>query len=66
MTFLTLKRYIIAFLIIYFLGGLTTVVLPAWQDKSMIPFYSWFLFDNVPNERQMPALLILEYRGNIL
>lgn len=61
-----LKKFIIAFLVMYFIGGLFTEVLPAWRDKSMIPFYSWFLFDTVPNARQVPALRILEYRGNVL
>ena len=62
----TLKKFILAFFILYFVGGLATEVFPAWQDKSMIPFYSWFLFDRVPNDRSTSALRILEYRGTIV
>lgn len=59
-----LKTFVLAFFIVYFVGGLATEILPPWKDKSMIPFYSWFLFDKVPNERHIPSLRILEYEGN--
>ena len=62
-----LKKLIIAFLIIYFIGGLSTLALPAWKDKKLIPLYSWFLFDRVPSEKRVAHVVrILEYQGKIL
>ena len=62
-----LKKFIIAFLIIYFIGGLSTLALPAWKDKKLIPLYSWFLFDKVPSEKRTAHVVrILEYQGRIL
>jgi len=60
-----LKKYIIVFLIIYFIGGLSTAALPAWKDKSITPFFSWFLFHKVPNNGQMASVRILEYNGDV-
>lgn len=65
-SYATLKKFILALFILYFIGGLATEILPAWRDKSMIPFYSWFLFDTVPNKKHIASLRILEYRGKVL
>jgi len=58
--------YIIALLIIYVVGGLATRALPAWSDKSIVPFYSWFFFVDVPEYVQQSALIIHEYDGEQL
>lgn len=66
MNYTLLKKLLIIFLVVYFIGGLATKALPAWKDKSIIPFYSWFLFDKVPNkDRTTSAVRIIEYRGDI-
>jgi hypothetical protein len=48
-----LKVLIFAFLVVYFVGGLSTEVFLKGKQKEFIPFFSWFLFDYVPNEKRV-------------
>jgi len=61
-----LERFIMSLLVIYVMVGFSTRLLPAWSDKSIIPFYSWFFFVDVPERVQLPALIILENNEIIL
>lgn len=61
----SLKIFLISFLVVYFIVGLSTAALPAWKNKSITPFFSWFLFDKVPNKGQTSSVRILEYDGNV-
>lgn len=60
------KRLVVLLLVAYVTIGFTTALLPGWQDKSILPFYSWFFFVNVPEEVETPALLIVEYNQQAL
>lgn len=63
-----LKTFIIAFLAFYFVAGLSTEVLLKNREKDLPPFFSWFLFDHVPNETGVTAyaVRIMEYHGEKL
>ena len=58
-----LKTSLLAFLAVYAIGGLATEVLLPGREKSAIPFFSWFLFAQVPNQMGVFAIKIHEYRG---
>lgn len=61
------KKILILFFVVYFVGGLMTAVLPPWKDKSVIPFFSWFLFDRVPPTKRLEYVArVLEYQGKVL
>lgn len=63
-----LKIALIAFLIFYFVAGLSTEIFLPEKEKNLPPFFSWFLFDRVPNQNALNqyTLRLLEYEGKKL
>src|SRR3989338_3047370 len=62
-----LQKFIVIFLIFYFIAGLSTEVLLPGREKDIPMFFSWFLFDQTPNEKWSTeyAARILEFDGKI-
>jgi hypothetical protein len=60
-----LKRLIIVLIVSYFIIGISTEVIFAEHGRAMPPFFSWFLFKHVPNEKYstMSTIRILSARG---
>lgn len=63
--FIKLKRIIFCILILYFLLGLSTEIFLRQEEKIFPPFFSWFLFVDVPNETfsNESTILLLEVNG---
>lgn len=61
MSTVKLKASILTFLAAYAIGGLATEVLLPGREKSAIPLFSWFLFDEVPNAMQSYDIEVLKY-----
>lgn len=59
MSYRFLKFFFAVALVIYFAGGLAT----SGYQKEVYPFFSWFLFDQVPNEKQDFTMRIISYGG---
>jgi hypothetical protein len=55
-----LKYFFAIFIAVYFIGGLYTRNTRAGEAY---PFYSWFLFDQVPNEKNDFTIRIVSYGG---
>lgn len=60
-----LQKFIIGFLIFYFVAGLSTEVFLDGREKDFLPFFSWFLFSYTPPEHSSTqyTVRILEYDG---
>ncbi len=59
-----LKNFIFTFLIFYFIAGLSTEILLPGRQKDIPPFFSWFLFNHIPqSQASQQAVRILEYQG---
>lgn len=56
-----LKKFIFILLFLYFVLGIAAF--PMGNTKTLIPFFSWFLYIRVPNETNMYAVRIYEYHG---
>lgn len=57
------KKLILFIIAFYFVCGLATEILPTGQEKSAVPFYSWFLFQWVPNKMRVYGIRIYENGG---
>lgn len=60
-----LQKFIIGFLVFYFIAGLSTEVFLDGREKDYLPFFSWFLFSHTPPESSSTqfAVRILEFEG---
>lgn len=60
-----LKNFIFFLIIFYFISGLSTEIFLSNRQKDFPPFFSWFLFDRVPNAQEIRkfSVLILEVNG---
>jgi hypothetical protein len=47
----SLKKIILLVLLFYFSAGLSTEIFMNGKEKDFPPFFSWFLFERVPNEK---------------
>lgn len=65
MSHTALKAFILWSLAAYAVGGLATEILLPGREKGAIPFYSWFLFNLVPNHMQVYAVEISEQNGRV-
>ena len=59
-TVYNMDKFIIAFLIVYFVMGMATKVV---SEEALFPFFSWFLYAETPNMRYDYTVLIHEYDG---
>lgn len=66
--YVRLKIFLILFLIFYFVAGLSTEIFLPGKEKNLPPFFSWFLFDRVPNDKNLTEykVRILEYNNKAL
>lgn len=60
------KRFILFIIVFYFAAGLATRLLPGSREKDIIPFYSWFLFDRVPNGQRSYEIRIRKQNGKTI
>lgn len=61
-------KFIVLFVIVfYFFAGLSTEIFLSGREKDFPPFFSWFLFDTVPNEKYTTkyTLLIVDVNGKL-
>lgn len=67
MQYETLKVIAILSLIVYFLGGIATNPYPIFGEqmyrRELYPFFSWFLFAEIPNPRPTTSMQLLSYGG---
>ncbi|OGI62788.1 hypothetical protein A2818_00895 [Candidatus Nomurabacteria bacterium RIFCSPHIGHO2_01_FULL_40_12] len=63
-----LQKFIIGFLIFYFIAGLSTEVFLPGREKDIPMFFSWFLFSHTPDEKSSSqyAVRILEFNDKTL
>jgi hypothetical protein len=62
-----LQKFIIGFLVFYFVAGLSTEYFLKGREKDIPMLFSWFLFIHTPNEKwsSRPAIRIIEQNSVI-
>ncbi|MEX2090534.1 MAG: hypothetical protein WD989_00140 [Candidatus Paceibacterota bacterium] len=60
MSYRFLKYFFAIILLVYFVGGLAS---RNSAKGELYPFFSWFLFDQVPNEKQNFTMRIISHGG---
>lgn len=59
-----LQKFIIGFLVFYFIAGLSTEFFLDGREKDYLPFFSWFLFSHTPDEKSTQyTIRIIEFDG---
>jgi hypothetical protein len=63
-----LQKFIVGFLVFYFVAGLSTEVILPGREKDVPFFFSWFLFSHTPNEKWSTqyTVRILEFDGKVI